>query len=131
MKCQAPGCTNPVRARRLCNPHLQQLYRNGYVGPLRQPAPPKPEVRHTPPPRALPGSWAEKAACKKQGDVMFPDSNGYRREADERRAKAICAECPVLVQCRAWALEAHETYGIAGGLTPKERRFIHQQRATA
>ena len=36
-------------------------------------------------------------------------------------AKAICATCPVLEQCREYALSAHEPYGIWGGMTEEER----------
>jgi WhiB family redox-sensing transcriptional regulator len=40
----------------------------------------------------------------------------------ERRAKAVCAGCPVVMECRVYALRVGEREGIWGGLTPKERR---------
>lgn len=43
----------------------------------------------------------------------------------ERRAKEICASCPVQVDCRSYALTIGEQHGIWGGLTEVERRTIH------
>ena len=39
------------------------------------------------------------------------------------RAKAICAGCRVIDDCRDWGL-GHELYGIFGGLSEKQRRQI-------
>ncbi|NUT41231.1 MAG: WhiB family transcriptional regulator, partial [Thermoactinospora sp.] len=33
-----------------------------------------------------------------------------------------CARCPVVDECRSYALREGETEGIWGGLTPQERR---------
>jgi WhiB family redox-sensing transcriptional regulator len=30
-------------------------------------------------------------------------------------------QCPVLEECLSWALEARESWGVWGGLTPQER----------
>jgi WhiB family redox-sensing transcriptional regulator len=42
----------------------------------------------------------------------------------EQRAKEICADCSVLNECRAYAIEIGEQHGIWGGLTEKERRAL-------
>lgn len=42
-------------------------------------------------------------------------------------AKALCAECPLKVECLQVALEAGEPYGIWGGLTPEERRALKRR----
>jgi len=50
------------------------------------------------------------------------------------KAKAICATCPVLEPCQAWAMtDPDPAYDlIAGGLDPLERARIRRQRkATA
>ncbi|MFH8625942.1 WhiB family transcriptional regulator [Streptomyces vietnamensis] len=54
-------------------------------------------------------------------DVFFPDDYHDNREVN--RAKALCWTCPVLQECRAWALDnpGLATHGIWGGLTPKQR----------
>jgi hypothetical protein len=42
------------------------------------------------------------------------------RNADVQAAKAVCAECPVIRLCGSWAAQ-NMSYGIFGGLTPRER----------
>ena len=37
-------------------------------------------------------------------------------------AKQLCAECPLIKECREWALLAAVPYGILGGLTVHERQ---------
>lgn len=65
-------------------------------------------------------SWQDKAACKgKEPDLWFPDGNASTREA-----KAVCAECPVRVECLAYAIETRTDTGIWGGLTEAERRGV-------
>jgi hypothetical protein len=41
-----------------------------------------------------------------------------------RRAKAICAVCPVLWDCYQYAMENDEEYGVWGGTTRRERQRI-------
>lgn len=73
----------------------------------------------TPPQRE---SWMSEALCAQvDPDAFFPEKGGSTRQA-----KAICAECPVRMQCLAYALEHDETTGIWGGLTPRERRALAQ-----
>ena len=43
-------------------------------------------------------AWAGDAACKTKGHVMFPDERPGRR-TDWESARAICAVCPVQVDC--------------------------------
>jgi WhiB family redox-sensing transcriptional regulator len=38
----------------------------------------------------------------------------------EGKARAVCAECPVLIECRDWARE-HREYGFWGGESEEER----------
>lgn len=44
----------------------------------------------------------------------------------EHRAKQVCDSCPAVVECRAWALEHNERYGVWGGLTERERINIRE-----
>jgi WhiB family redox-sensing transcriptional regulator len=71
-------------------------------------------------------SWQAKAACKgPQAAVFFPPAQVERkdeREARERRAKAICAECPVRAPCLDYAIQIRELHGIWGGLNEVERK---------
>ena len=44
-------------------------------------------------------------------------------------AKAICVQCPVLEECREYALGVREIHGIWGGLNEMERRALLRERA--
>jgi WhiB family transcriptional regulator, redox-sensing transcriptional regulator len=64
--------------------------------------------------------WLRKGACESSDpELFFPLAP---TPAQEARAKAVCAGCQVLTECRSYALKAGEADGIWGGLTPEERR---------
>lgn len=47
----------------------------------------------------------------------------------ERRAIAACNTCPLLAQCKQWALTSGvEVYGVVGGTTPEERKQTGNRR---
>jgi WhiB family transcriptional regulator, redox-sensing transcriptional regulator len=72
-------------------------------------------------------AWREQGQCKGvDPEIFYPISDD---DADE--AKAICAECPVRLQCLEYALIARERDGIWGGCTERERRRIIRQRRRA
>ncbi len=79
------------------------------------------------------GLWQDRAACKgPQSRVFFPPSHLERkdeREAREQRAKAICASCPVRIECLDYAIEIREPHGIWGGLNELERKAVLAQQA--
>ncbi|WP_371481981.1 WhiB family transcriptional regulator [Kitasatospora sp. NBC_00315] len=59
------------------------------------------------------------AACTTADpDLFFPEDGDTW---SERRAKMICAGCPVRAMCLAGALDRSEPYGIFGGLSAEER----------
>lgn len=66
--------------------------------------------------------WRALAACRGlDTDLFYPEGRGRTLRERERIAKQICAECPVIRECRQAATEEHEHYGIWGGLTESER----------
>jgi WhiB family transcriptional regulator, redox-sensing transcriptional regulator len=68
--------------------------------------------------------WQLLARCRGADPSMFFHADGERglkRRRRERKAKAFCAGCPVLMQCREHSLAAQEPFGIWGGLTEAER----------
>jgi WhiB family redox-sensing transcriptional regulator len=73
-------------------------------------------------------AWQLRASCRGPESVLFfPPTTSERRderELRERRAKAICATCPVRSECREYALEIREPHGIWGGLNEVERRAL-------
>lgn len=74
--------------------------------------------------------WLDHALCRTYGNPedFFPPENGA---AVAKRAKKVCAECPVLAQCGEWSLtattvnaeESAENFleGILAGTTYRER----------
>lgn len=65
------------------------------------------------------GEWVTLAKCR-DGD---PDAL-FVRGAAQRRAAAICRHCPVMLQCRADALDNRVEFGVWGGLTERQRRAL-------
>lgn len=73
--------------------------------------------------------WQARAACRNLDSSMFFHSDGERgsrRQQREDRAKAICAGCPVRVECLEHSLHVQEPYGIWGGLSETERPRLRQ-----
>ena len=65
--------------------------------------------------------------CAQVGIELFftdPAKNGileYRHLLQD-----TCRHCPMIVQCRDWALR-HEEYGFWGGTTPRERVALRRE----
>jgi WhiB family redox-sensing transcriptional regulator len=84
-------------------------------------------------PQELPGrlaerwDWQMRGLCRGADVSMFypPDGErGRRRAQREKRAKRLCQACPVIAQCRDYALAVGEPYGVWGGMTENERRTL-------
>jgi WhiB family transcriptional regulator, redox-sensing transcriptional regulator len=77
--------------------------------------------------------WQYRAACKGPVSNLFFAPNHLERKeerlAREAAAKAICRTCPVLVECREYALLVREPHGVWGGLNEYERRQLLARRA--
>jgi WhiB family redox-sensing transcriptional regulator len=77
--------------------------------------------------------WQYRAACKGPQSELFFAPNHLERKEDrherESAAKSICRSCPVLAQCREYALLIREPHGIWGGLNEYERRQLLSRRA--
>lgn len=67
-----------------------------------------------------PPEWMQEAVCTQvDADLWFPDKGG-----SSRPAKNICRACPVQAECLEHALEAHELFGIWGGVSERDRRKL-------
>jgi hypothetical protein len=60
-------------------------------------------------------NWRDHAACRDlDGDLFFPVGSGnWVHQVAE--AQAVCARCPVITQCRQWAVTTQQTHGVWGG----------------
>lgn len=79
--------------------------------------------------------WRDKAACREyDAEIWFPvgETGPALLQIDE--AKAICAHCPVRVECLEdemrfeAGIRATSRHGIRGGLTGAERHSLYRQR---
>lgn len=73
------------------------------------------------------GPWGAYAACHDRHHLFYgPDRHEPKLERLRREvlAKQLCAVCPVIDDCRHYALEQREKFGIWGGLTPQERGAV-------
>lgn len=82
-----------------------RVERPWHVGPLTSLVLPPPE------------SWTLDALCAQSDpEAWFPEKGGTTNPA-----KRICAICPVMEDCLAYALEHGETFGVWGGTSYRER----------
>ena len=71
-------------------------------------------------------SWEDQARCL----TYDPDIFFAPRARAERRAKEICADCPVQVQCLDYALTTDQRHGIWGATSEDQRRLLRAHRGT-
>ena len=68
--------------------------------------------------------WQYRALCHGRMDLFFSDRNSDNRNQwltpADRKAKALCARCPVRRECLGYGLG--EEFGVWGGTRPPERR---------
>jgi WhiB family redox-sensing transcriptional regulator len=62
--------------------------------------------------------------------MLFFAADGERqpeRDKREARAKLVCAECPVRMECGDYALSRPEKYGLWAGLSEEERARVRRR----
>ena len=65
-------------------------------------------------------TWQSEASCRGvDPEVFFPTT-----DEEAASAAAICATCPVRVNCLAFSIERGERYGVWGGMAEKERMSL-------
>ncbi|MFI6061796.1 WhiB family transcriptional regulator [Streptomyces sp. NPDC051286] len=65
--------------------------------------------------------WVDRGLCRTRPERMFA-------EGAQNEAKAVCADCPVRLDCLAYALDNREEYGVWGAMTERERRALLRRR---
>ena len=58
--------------------------------------------------------------------LMYPEQGG-----DTDNLKAVCATCPVITECREYAITHHIKFGIWGGMSENQRRAERRRRREA
>lgn len=72
---------------------------------------------------SAPMDFRAAGACRGCDPELFFPTRGE----STKEAKAVCADCPVMDACRAWAIP-NEKVGIWGGLSERERRRVRSER---
>lgn len=65
-------------------------------------------------------NFVDFARCKDNKNIDFHSEN----YSMIRRAIAFCNQCPVIEQCKDYAIRNNITYGVWGGTTGPQRRRI-------
>lgn len=65
-------------------------------------------------------TWRQHAACRSVPTAVF-FGQGDPHDGDDDIAKAVCAGCPVKIDCKIDGMD--EAYGVWGDTTPPERGF--------
>jgi WhiB family transcriptional regulator, redox-sensing transcriptional regulator len=92
------------------------------------------DVSRLPGPMDHEWQWQRLGACRGMDSAVFFHPDGERNPSRARRtarAKEICHRCPVIMECREFALRTREPFGVWGGLAEAERRVILEQRGVA
>ena len=64
--------------------------------------------------------WVVFAACRDEDPFLFFPQT----PAATKRARTICAMCPVRVDCFEYSLEAAERFGVWGGVPEQQRHGL-------
>jgi WhiB family transcriptional regulator, redox-sensing transcriptional regulator len=71
--------------------------------------------------------WLFSAACRTEDpELFFPVGTSGPALVQTARAKAVCRRCPVMIQCRTWALTTGQAAGVWGGVSEDERRAMRR-----
>lgn len=78
-------------------------------------------------------SWMADAACRGMDPRLFFPGRGQAAAGEHKLAKAVCRACPVLKDCRQYALNASDPLvdGIWGGTSEKERKTLRAKKRRA
>ena len=77
--------------------------------------------------------WRYDAECRKDdydADLCFPVGTTGPALVQAEKAKAVCARCPVRLQCLSWAMNTGQDSGVWGGLSEEERRLLRKKGRT-
>ena len=72
--------------------------------------------------------WRFQAACRvEEPELFFPVGTKGPALVQLARAKSVCRRCPVLIQCRSWAMTTGQAAGVWGGMSEDERRAMRRE----
>jgi WhiB family redox-sensing transcriptional regulator len=68
-------------------------------------------------------AWQQQGLCRYVGTEAFFYEDQERGEDKQRRIRTAiktCSQCPVILQCREFAITTGQQHGIWGGMTEEE-----------
>ncbi|WP_328876715.1 WhiB family transcriptional regulator [Streptomyces sp. NBC_00287] len=69
--------------------------------------------------------WLRRAACVGEDpELFFPVGTRGPALREVAAAKRVCARCPVITQCLAFALHSGQASGVWGGTCEEERAVL-------
>jgi WhiB family redox-sensing transcriptional regulator len=75
-------------------------------------------------------TWRNDATCRDTDpELFFPVGTTGQALLQIAKAKSVCCECPVNIECLDFALETNQDTGIWGGFSEEERRQIRRDAA--
>jgi WhiB family redox-sensing transcriptional regulator len=73
-------------------------------------------------------NWRSRAACRtEEPELFFPVGTSGPALVQQALAKSVCRRCPVMIQCRTWALTTGQAAGVWGGMSEDERRAVRRR----
>lgn len=73
-------------------------------------------------------SWRRSAICRDTDpELFFPIGTTGQALLQIERAKLVCDECPVKVECLEYAISTNQDTGVWGGTSEDERRQIRRE----
>lgn len=70
--------------------------------------------------------WRAQALCAQTDPDLFYPETGQT----SRTARTVCGPCPVIAECRAYALARPEPHGVWGGLSARERTLLRRRQGS-
>lgn len=73
-------------------------------------------------------TWRNNALCRDTDpELFFPIGTTGQALLQISRAKEVCCECPVKVDCLDFAMDTNQDTGIWGGTSEEERRQMRRE----
>lgn len=74
-------------------------------------------------------AWMEDGVCRSvDAELWFPDQGD---NYSAKKARKVCAGCPVVGACLDYALRNNVRHGVWGGKTERQRRLMTAEEAAA
>ena len=73
--------------------------------------------------------WVHRARCRDEDpELFFPIGTTGSAAIQAEKAKTVCRQCEVRVECLEWAMATGQDAGVWGGMSEEERRSLRRAR---